>query len=77
MDLGTDMMRDQPHDPLAVSGRQLLTAVRDALAQPIDPQPAIRVEHHLDHLVIVEPCRDRWTERGAQHPRTPPARIQS
>ena len=70
MDLGADMMRNEPHDPLAVGWRKALAGIREAARQPIDPEPAVGVEHHLDDDGIFEPSRDRWPERGAQHART-------
>jgi hypothetical protein len=48
MDLRADVMRNQSYDPLTVSSRQSLPRVRQAFREPVDPQPAIGVEHHFD-----------------------------
>ena len=36
---------------------------RNPLPQPLDEQPPIRVQHHLDDVVIVEGCGDRLAQR--------------
>jgi hypothetical protein len=77
MNLDADMMRDQADDALAVSGGQRHAGVADALAEPVDPQPSVRVQHHLDHGGIVEPGRDRRPQRRAQHPRAARVRFGS
>jgi hypothetical protein len=40
-----------------------------ALGEPVDPQPPIRVQHHLDDRFVFEIARDGRAERRAQHPR--------
>ena len=37
--------------------------------EPVDPEPAVGIEHHLDDGRIFEIGSDRWAERGAQHAR--------
>ena len=69
MDLGADMMRDETNDSFAVGGRQPFARVRQPIRQPVDPDAAIRIEHDLDDRRIFEPCRDRGSQRGAQHAR--------
>jgi hypothetical protein len=69
MNLGADMMRDKPYNPLAIPRRQTFSGIDEAARQPIDPEPSIGVEHHLDNGSVVEPQRDRWAKRGAQHAR--------
>ena len=69
MNLGANVMGDQPNDALAVGSGQAFAGVRQAARQPVDPQPAIGVEHHLDDRRIFEKARDRRTERRAQHAR--------
>ena len=75
MHLRADMMGDEAHDPLAVRGRETLTRIGQSFGQPIDPQPAIGIEHHLDDARVFEPGGDRRTERGAQHARTARGRL--
>jgi len=48
MDLGADMMGDEPHDALALGGRETLSGLDQAARQPIDPEPSVGVQHHLD-----------------------------
>ena len=69
MDLGADMVRDQAHDPLAIGGGQRPPGVVQAPRQPVDPEPAVGVEHHLDDRRVFEEAGDGGTERGAQHAR--------
>jgi len=71
MHLGADMVSHQPHDALAVGGREPLAGVGEAGGEPIDPEPAVRVEHHLDDGGLLEPGRDRRTQRGAKHAGAP------
>jgi hypothetical protein len=65
MDLRADVMRNQSYDPLTVSSRQSLPRVRQAFREPVDPQPAIGVEHHFDDCWILEPGRDGRPQRGS------------
>ena len=69
MNLGADMVRDEAHDPLAVGCGQRAPAILEAARQPVDPEPAVGVEHHLDDRRVFEEGRDRGAERGAQHAR--------
>jgi hypothetical protein len=48
MNLGADMMGDQTDDALAVGRRQPLTRIGEPFGEPVDPEPPIGVEHHLD-----------------------------
>ena len=41
----------------------------EAAGQPVDPNPAVGIEHHLDDAGIFEIAGDRRSERGAQHAR--------
>lgn len=69
MDLHADMVGDQPDDPFAVDGREDLAGVDQPLTDPIDPQPTVGIEHHLDDRDILEPARDGRSQRRTQHPR--------
>ena len=75
MHLGADMMRDQANDALAIGGRQSFTGVGKALRKPVDPEPPIGVEHHLDDRGIFQKGGDRGPEGRAQHPRTAKDRL--
>ena len=45
--------------------------------KPVDPQPSIRIEHHLDDAGIFEKRGDGRPERGAQHAGTACDRLRS
>ncbi len=49
MNFDADMVRDETDDALAIGGGQQLAGVADAFAQPIEPQPPVRIQHHLDN----------------------------
>ena len=69
MDLGADMVGDQAHDALAVGRRQPLAGVRQAFREPVDPETAVGVEHHLDDAGVPEKTGDGGAKGGAQHAR--------
>jgi len=69
VNLGADMVRDEPNNALAVSGREPPTRVGQSLREPVDPQPPVRVQHHLDDGRVFQMPSDRRTQRRAQHPR--------
>ena len=69
MNLDADVVRDQANDALAVRRRQRQTRVADPFAEPIEPEPAIGVQHHFDDGGVVQPRGDRIPKRRAQHPR--------
>ncbi len=69
MNLRADMMRDQPNDAFAIGGGQALARVGKPFGQAVDPQPPVRVQHHLDHGRVFKQPGDGRTERGAQHAR--------
>jgi hypothetical protein len=70
VNLGANMMRDQPDDAFPVGSGQAFVGFRQTLREPINPQPTVRIEHHLDDRGIFKVARDGWTECRAQHPRT-------
>jgi hypothetical protein len=55
------------HDPLGLHRRQPFLSPRHAGVEPVDPKPAVGIEHHFGDFCFFEPCRDRWTERALQH----------
>jgi hypothetical protein len=71
MDLDADMVSDQPDDPLRVGRRDAAAGVLEPARQPVDPKPAVRVEHHLDNAGVLEVARNGRPERRAQHARAP------
>ena len=75
MNLGADMMGDEANDPLAIGGRQPLACIGKSLGQPVDPEPSIGVEHHLDDRRVFQKSGDGGAERGAQHARAPQYRL--
>ena len=69
MNLGADMVRDETDDPLAVRRRQQLTRIGKPFGKPVDPEPPIGIEHHLDDRGVFQKAGDGGAERGAQHAR--------
>ena len=69
MDLGADMMGDQPDDALAVSGGHYVAGISQAFAEPVDPKPPVWIEHYLDDGGVFQPGCNRWPKGCAQHPR--------
>jgi hypothetical protein len=76
---GANMMSYQSNGAFPVGSRQTLAGVHQAARKPIDPQPAVRVEHYLNDCSIVQKARNaaRWrtftTEcrKGGINPRLP------
>jgi hypothetical protein len=68
MRLGPDMVGHEPHDALAIGHGNAPAGVFKSRAQPIDPELAIGVEHHLDDAGVLQVGGDVWPERGPQHP---------
>ncbi len=69
MDLGADVVGDQANNPLAIARAHPGAGIRKAARQPVDPQPSIRIEHHLDNRGVLEPARDRRPKSRTQHAR--------
>jgi len=59
----------QSNDALPIRGRHYFSGVCQTIRQPVDPQPAIRIEHHLNDRWIFQKARDCWAERRAEHTR--------
>jgi hypothetical protein len=75
VNLGADVMGDQSNDALPIRSGHALTGIRQAARQPVDPQAAIGVEHHLNDVRIFQKAPDRRAERRAQHARTARDRL--
>ena len=75
MDLGADMVRDQADDALAIGGRQALTGIGEPFGQPVDPEPPVGVEHHLDDRGVFQKPAIGGPERRAQHARAAKDRL--
>ena len=70
MNFRTNVMGDEPYDPLAIGGRQSFAGLDEPFSEPVHPQATIRIEHHLDDGWIFNPRSDRGPKRSAQHSRT-------
>src|SRR3546814_602951 len=75
MDFGADMMGDEANDTLAVGRREQFTRVGKPSGKPVDPEPPIGVEHHLDDRGVFQKPGDRRPEGRAQHARTAKDRL--
>ena len=75
MHFGADVVRHQPNDAFSVGGREALACVRQAARQPVDPQPAIGVEHHLDDRGVLQVSRNGGAKRAAEHARAARDRL--
>jgi len=69
MDLETDMVGDEPDDPFGVRRSDPRAGVLEASRKAVDPESAVRVQHHLDDTGVLEMTCDQGAERGAQHAR--------
>ena len=67
MDLGPDMVRDEADDPLAVRRREPLARIREPVTEPVDPEPTVGIEHHLDDTRVREPGGDIRPKRRPEH----------
>ena len=67
MHLGAHMVSDKANDPLAVGRGHEDGTSADPLAEPVDPEAAVGVEHDFDDLGVGEPFGYRAAERGTQH----------
>ena len=69
MNLGSDMMRHQADDPLAIGSAHPASRIGDPGSEPIDPQPTIGIEHDLDDRGIFKPSGNLRPERSMRAPR--------
>jgi hypothetical protein len=69
MNLGTDMMGDESDNPLAIGCAHQIFGRRETLAQSVDPETPIGIEHDFDDIGFIKPAGDIGTKRGAQHAR--------
>ena len=69
MHLYADMVCDEPHNPLGVGRGHPAARIFQPTRQPVDPEPAVGIEHHFDDARVFEVARDCRPERGAQHAR--------
>lgn len=58
---------NQPDDPLDLGRIELHVRVDTALAEDIDAQRAVGIDHNLDHPRVGERGGNRRPHRGAQH----------
>lgn len=73
MHLRTYVVRYQANNALAIRCGESFACVDQATRQPVDPQPPIRIEHHLDDRFIFEVAGNRCAKRTTKHARA--ARI--
>ena len=69
MNLDADMVRDEANDAFGIGRGDAAAGVLKAARQPVDPEPTVGVQHHLDDARIFEIAGDRRPKRGAQHAR--------
>jgi hypothetical protein len=69
MDLDADMVGDEADDALGVGRGRPAASIFKPAGQAIDPETAVRIEHHLDDPGVFEKPGDGRAERGAQHAR--------
>jgi hypothetical protein len=50
--------------------RQPMPGFGEARSQPVDPEPTVRVQHHLDDRWLLKLGGDGRSEGGAQHSRS-------
>ena len=59
MNLDANMVRHEANDAFGIRRGDAAASVLKAARQPIDPEPTVRVQHHLDDAGIFEIPRDR------------------
>src|SRR5262249_20470680 len=59
----------EPDNPLGIGWRDAAAGILKPSRKTVDPQPAVRVEHHLHDRGIFEVAADGAAERGAEHSR--------
>ena len=69
VNLGPDMVRDKPDDPLAIDSGHPASRIGDPGSKAVDPKAAVGIEHDLDHRGVLKPGRDLGPKRRAQHAR--------
>ena len=67
MDFGPAVTGDQADDPLDLRGIVADLSVGPPLTEPVEPQQAIGIDHHLDDQRVGERGGDGRSHRGAQH----------
>lgn len=67
MDFGADMRSDETDDPLGFRRSQGQAGIHPPLAQPVETQTSVGIDHHLDNQRIGQRRRDNRTHGSAQH----------
>ena len=62
--LGADMMRHETYDAFGIAGRQTLSSIDKPTGQPIDPEPAVGVEHDFNDGGVFQPKRNGGAKCG-------------
>jgi hypothetical protein len=61
------MAGDQPDDPFGLGRLAQEAGIDASLAQPVEPEPPVGIDHDLDHQRIGQRIGDRWPHGAAQH----------
>ena len=67
MHFGTDMVGNQADDTLAIGDRHHQPRVGEPGGEPVHPDTAIRVQHHLDYGGLFQQAGNGGTECRAHH----------
>lgn len=67
VNLGARVRCDKPDDALDLRGIETHARVDPPLAEPVDPNRAVRVHHDFLSQRVGERCRDRRSHRAPQH----------
>ena len=70
MDLAAHMVRNKPHDTFGIGRGHAVTGVFQTTGEPVDPDPAVGIEHDFDNARIFKIARYYRPQGGAQHART-------
>src|SRR5215475_3670079 len=61
------MRRDEQDDALDVGDPEAIASIHPPLAQAIEPEAPVGIDHDLDHVGIGERAGDSWSQGAAQH----------
>ncbi|SAY46658.1 hypothetical protein KRIGEM_03444 [Komagataeibacter rhaeticus] len=67
MDFCPDMMGNEPHDTFSIGRIDPGARILHSACQTVDPEPSVRVEHHLGDGGIVEMTGNCGSQCGTQH----------
>ncbi|MNV19392.1 hypothetical protein D3C71_1102530 [compost metagenome] len=67
VDLLSDVVGHQSDDPLALGGLQAMRRQFKPARQPIQPDPAVRIEHDFHHIRVRQRGQERRAKGRAEH----------